>query len=573
MKYIPYLMYMKRVMKMMKSKWLWILAFTVLVVSNGCSMREEDGTLNNFYPIIPKPMKLVEKNGQFVFSPKTKVLYFPDSDEIKGIADYFVEMLHRSGGLNIKVKPVSTPVSSKNSLLMVLDTTLNLEPEGYVLNIKSGKIEIRAKESSGLFYAIQTLRQLLPPQIESAINLENLVFKVPCAEIIDQPRFSYRGLHLDVARHFFPKDSIFRFLDLMAFYKYNTFHFHLTDDQGWRIEIKKYPKLTSVGAWRKETQIDDGINNPDTPIKYDGKRYGGYYTQDDIREIVAYAKKLNINIIPEIEMPGHAVAALASYPYLGCTGDTIEVSPRWWLHYDIFCAGKESTFKFLEDVLNEVMELFPSKYIHIGGDEVPKDRWEKCSNCQARIKAEGLKDEKDLQTYFIARIEKFLNAHGRRIIAWDDILEGGYRSDAVVMPWHGDGSEGAKSAVELGHDVIMTPASYCYFDFYQGEMEKEPLANDCGITSLGKVYSFEPIPKDMCINERQHILGAQANLWTEDIPTMSHVEYMEYPRACALAEVLWTKEDEKDYKDFLNRLSVNLEHLRILKVNFRELDK
>ncbi len=534
------------------------------IVFTGCSNK---GDHVNVYPIIPKPVSLIPAKGQFVFTPQTKVLFYPENKELKDIGAFFAGFLTRSAGFPMEIAPAARPAVSKHDLVMVVDTTLDMNPEGYLLTITPKTIEIKAKEPRGVFYAIQTLRQLLPPQVESVTKVENMAFTVPCAKIKDQPRFPYRGLHLDVGRHFFPKDFIIRYLDLMALYKYNTFHWHLTEDQGWRIEIKKYPRLTKVGAWRKETLVGHWGQKPE---KYDGKRYGGYYTQEDIREVVAHAKKLYITVIPEIEMPGHSLAALASYPYLGCTGGPYEVATHWGVFKDIYCAGNDSTFKFLEDVLTEVMDLFPSKYIHIGGDETPKDRWKKCPKDQARIKAEGLKNENELQSYFISRIEKFLNAHGRNIIGWDEILEGGLAPNATVMSWRG--IKGGIAAAKMNHDVIMTPGAYCYFDHYQGDPKKEPLAIG-GFLPLKKVYSYEPVPEELTPAQQKHILGAQGNVWTEYIATPDYVEYMVYPRACALSEVDWTPAGEKNYDDFLIRLKSNLKHLKVMGVNYRPLDK
>ncbi len=532
----------------------------------GCTGKDTSQVKENAYPVIPKPVKLVKSSGQFTFTPQTEIKYYPDHAGLKDIGEYFSGMLNRSGGFTMDVAPAARPRAAKNSLLMVLDTTLDMNPEGYLLNITPKTIEIKAKEPRGIFYGIQTLRQLLPPQVEGAAKAENVTFSVPCANIEDQPRFPYRGLHLDVGRHFFPKDFILRYLDMMAMYKYNTFHWHLTEDQGWRIEIKKYPKLTQIGSCRKETLV--GSWEGEKEARYDGKKDCGYYTQEDIKEVVAHAKKLYITVIPEIEMPGHSLAALASYPQLGCTGGPYEVATHWGVFKDIYCAGNDSVFTFLENVLTEVMDLFPSKYIHIGGDEAPKDRWEKCPKCQARIKAEGLKDEHELQNYFISRIEKFLNAHGHNIIGWDEILEGGLAPNATVMSWRG--IKGGIAAAKMKHDVIMTPNSYCYFDYYQGDKDKEPLAIG-GFLPLKKVYSYEPVPAELTPEEQKYILGAQGNVWTEYMATPDYVEYMVYPRACALSEVDWTPAGEKDYDDFVNRLKANLQHLKVMGVHYRPL--
>ena len=542
--------------------------FIVSVVLAGCNNSGKPAVTENVYPVIPKPVKLEPQRGRFLFTSDTRITYYPDNGELQNIGEFFSGMLARPAGFTLPVMVAEKDASVPNTLFLSLDTTLSMNDEGYLLDITTRAIEVKARTPRGIFYGIQTLRQLLPPQVESTAKVEKVAFSVPCANIEDQPRFPYRGLHLDVGRHFFPKDFILRYLDVMALYKYNTFHWHLTEDQGWRIEIKKYPKLIQIGSCRKETVVGHWKSKGEN--KYDGKEYCGYYTQEDIKEVVAHAKKLYITVIPEIEMPGHSLAALASYPQLGCTGGPYEVATHWGVFKDIYCAGNDSVFSFLEDVLTEVMDLFPSKYIHIGGDEAPKDRWEKCPKCQARIQAEGLKDEHELQNYFISRIEKFLNAHGRNIIGWDEILEGGLAPNATVMSWRG--IKGGIAAAKMKHDVIMTPGNYCYFDHYQGDKDKEPLAIG-GFLPLKKVYSYEPIPAALTPDEQKYILGAQGNVWTEYMATSDYVEYMVYPRACALSEVDWTPAGEKDYDDFVNRLEANLQHLKVMGVHYRPLDE
>ncbi len=375
---------------------------------------------------------------------------------------------------------------------------------------------------------------------------------VPAVEIIDSPRFSWRGMHLDVGRHFFPISFVKRYIDLLAMHKMNRFHWHLTEDQGWRIEIKKYPKLTQIGAWRSESLVG---HYTDEPRKYDGVRYGGFYTQDEIREVVAYAAKRFITVVPEIEMPGHSVAALAAYPELACTDGPFEVEKLWGVHEDVYCAGKESTFAFLQDVLTEVMGLFPSTYIHIGGDECPKTRWKAHDLDQKRIKEENLKDEHELQSYFVKRIERFLSSYNRRLVGWDEILEGGLPPAATVMSWRG--FEGGIEAANSGHDVVMTPTSHCYFDYYQSEnTESEPLAIG-GFLPLSKVYHFEPMPPEIDPEKAHHILGGQGNVWTEYMKTEDKVEYMVLPRMSAMSEVLWTQESDRSYKGFVARLEMS----------------
>lgn len=436
------------------------------------------------------------------------------------------------------------------SLALVRPDTL-LPAEWYSLTITPKTITIHAVEEAGLYRGSRTLIQLL----EQGRTTGSL----PCLTITDYPRFPWRGMHLDVCRHFFPVEFVKKYIDLLARYKMNSFHWHLTEDQGWRIGIKSHPKLTEVGAWRKGSQV-----GPYSRRAYDSIPYGGFYTQEEIREVVAYAAARHINVVPEIEMPGHAMAALAAYPQLGCTGGPYEVQRGWGVFEDVFCAGNDSTFAMLEDVLTEVMELFPSEIIHIGGDECPKDQWKKCAKCQSRMKTEGLKDEHELQSYFIQRIEKFVNAKGRKIIGWDEILEGGLAPNAAVMSWQG--TEGGIAAARSGHYAVMSPGSHCYFDHYQGDPANEPLAIG-GYTTVQKVYGYEPIPAELKPAEHKYILGAQGNVWTEYILTSDHVEYMAVPRMLALAEVLWSPKEKRNEADFLQRLEKEFLMLDEMKVN------
>ncbi|MCW5898386.1 MAG: family 20 glycosylhydrolase [Flavobacteriales bacterium] len=433
--------------------------------------------------------------------------------------------------------------------LMDVDTLM--PSEGYRLTIRPNEIEVMAPSSVGLFRGSRTLVQLLEQGRSPGA--------LPCLTIIDHPRFPWRGMHLDVCRHFFQAGFVKKYIDLQARYKMNTFHWHLTEDQGWRIEIKKHPKLTEVGAWRSGSQI-----GPYAAQTFDNERYGGFYTQDEIREVVAHAARRHVTIVPEIEMPGHAMAALASYPHLGCTGGPYEVQRGWGVFDDVFCAGNDSVFTFLEDVLTEVMDLFPGEYIHIGGDECPKTRWKSCPKCQARMKAEGLKDEHELQSYFIRRIERFVNSKGRKIIGWDEILEGGLAPNAAVMSWRG--TEGGIAAARAGHHAVMSPGSHCYFDHYQGDPANERVAIG-GYTTVQKVYGYEPIPAELKPGEQRYILGAQGNVWTEYILSPEHVEYMAVPRMLALAEVLWTPEEKRDEADFLRRLEAEFPRLDDLDVH------
>jgi hexosaminidase len=416
-----------------------------------------------------------------------------------------------------------------------------------------------------LFYGVQTLLQLLPPEIYSTNEVGGVKWQAPCVEIQDWPRFKWRGFMLDVSRHFFNKSEVETVLDLMAIHKLNTFHWHLVDDQGWRIEIKKYPKLTEIGAWRPGVGFDFPSNST---TAYDASgRYGGFYTQDDIREVVKYAAARHIMVVPEIEMPGHSTAALKAYPEYSCAGGPFEPQLTGGIFDGIYDPAKEQTFHFLDDVLGEVIPLFPGKYIHIGGDEVPKDTWKKSRDCQDLMKREGLKNEDELQSWFTRRIEKIVSAHGRTMIGWSEILQGGLAENAAVMDWLGDGKEAAGT----GHDVVMTPTGYCYFDFYQSSNRvAEPKAATWGgLLTLSKLYSYDPAPKGFPPEWASHILGTQGNLWTELVPNLSHAEYMMFPRACALAEVGWSSRSARNWDDFMRRLQVQAQRFDKMGVNYR----
>ena len=502
--------------------------------------------------LIPQPNELKTNAGHFAFNQSTVFYVSPELDKNSlSIIDSFAQNLNAISGFQTTSQPLEgTEALPKKNI--VFKANKDIVPEGYELSIQPDAVIIQASDRSGIFYAIQTLKQLLPTAIYGDQPTSDAQWTLPCMEIKDAPRFGYRGLHIDVARHFFPKEEMKKILDLMALHKQNTLHWHLTDDQGWRIEIKKYPRLTEIGSIRNKTMIRKEWDN------YDTTPYGGFYTQEDIKEVVKYAEERCINIIPEVDLPGHMMAALAAYPDLGCTGGPYEVSGQWGVRDDVLCPGKEKTFTFIEDVLTEVMELFPSEYIHIGGDECPKVRWEKCPKCQARIKELGLKADKDhtaeqrLQSYIINYAEQFLNGKRRQIIGWEEILEGGLAPNATVMSWRG--IEGGIEAVKHKHDAIMTPSSFLYFDYYQTmDTDNEPPAIG-GYVPLEKVYSYEPVPQILTPEEAKHIVGIQANLWTEYIPTYSQVEYMELPRMAALSEVQWTMPEKKEYADFLKRL-------------------
>lgn len=499
-----------------------MLLMAVFILS--CSEKKSESSSSGLINIIPYPNKVLLGKGHY----KADQLTFFMPEGYGSLADLMPNLIKGSSKSESK---------EKASLDFVIDNTF--AEEAYKLDVGEKGIVITSKNAVGALYGIQSLRQLLPT--DGSIN-------VPFVNIDDKPRFAYRGMHLDVGRHFFDVAFIKKYIDLLSMYKINNFHWHLTEDQGWRIEIKKYPKLAEIAAYRPETLI--GHYN-DQPQKFDGNRYGGFYTQEEVKDIVSYAMARNINVIPEIEMPGHAQAAVAAYPELGCTGKQVQVATKWGVFDDVFCPN-EKTFQFLEDVLTEVMALFPSKYIHIGGDECPKTQWMTNPLCQSIIKKEGLKDEHGLQSYFIQRIEKFLNSKGRQIIGWDEILEGGLAPNATVMSWRG--IEGGKEAAKQKHNVIMTPTDYCYFDYYQSKSPKEPLAIG-GFLPLQKVYSYDPIPSNMPKEDVAYIIGAQANLWTEYLDAPEKVEYMILPRMQAMAEVGWTLPENKSYELFVKRLN------------------
>ena len=493
--------------------------------------------------IVPYPNQLEPGCGAFPVKDSPVVCDSrADERTQRAVAEFAAQLARTSGGRNPVTVADKLPGSG---IRFAVDETL--PEEGYKLDITKSGVEVRASHFPGFFYAVQSLKQLLPAAVYGTEPAPGEDWRLPGLAITDAPRFGYRGMHLDVARHFFSVDEVKRYLDVMAVHKLNTFHWHLTDDQGWRIEIKRYPKLTSVGSIRNKTIIRKERDN------YDHTPYGGYYTQDEIRDIVAYAADRAITVIPEVDLPGHMLAALTAYPELGCTGGPYEVWGRWGVAEDVLCPGQEKTFEFLENVLDEVIGLFPSELIHIGGDECPKVRWEKCPRCQARIRQLGLKDkdgytaEHYLQGYVTDRIGKFLAARGRRIIGWDEILEGQAPADAIVMSWRG--SAGGIKAAKLGHDVIMTPNSHLYFDYYQSpDADAEPFGIG-GCVTLDKVYSFDPMA-DLAPAEQRHILGVQANIWTEYIATDEHLEYMLLPRLAALSEVQWCQPGVKDWKRF-----------------------
>jgi hexosaminidase len=496
------------------------------------------------YPIIPWPRSLDEQVGAFVPGPGLRVSV--SNGAARAAADLLVGYLRDLTQLDVTV-------GTGGTIVLRLGSDAPDGAEAYRLEVTPQGIEVAARDPRGLFYGIQTLRQLIAASPQA----------VPAVRILDAPRFAYRGLHLDVGRHFFPVEFIKKYIDLLAAFKLNTFHWHLTEDQGWRLEIKKYPKLTEVGAWRKETIVGHARRGPKG---YDGVPHGGFYTQEQAREVVAYARDRGVTVLPEIEMPGHSLAALAAYPEYANVPGPFEVRTTWGISEEVF-APSEGTFRFLEDILREVMAIFPSEYIHIGGDEAPKRRWKESPLAQEIIKKEKLAGEDELQSWFIRRIERFLNTHGRRLIGWDEILEGGLAPDATVMSWRG--TKGGIAAAKQGHDVVMAPQEDLYFDHYQADPEHEPLAIG-GLTPIEDTYRYEPVAAELSASEARHVLGPQACVWTEYMPTTEQVEYMAYPRALALAEIAWSPREARDWASFSARLPAGQRYLDVLRVRYRK---
>lgn len=504
--------------------------------------------------IIPKPAQLTLNKGSFSIDKSTKIIVH---DSLSKVANLLVDKVKSATGIQITFGK-----NGQNNTIEFIAKE-GLKNEAYELNVTTKKITIAANSLGGYLYGVQSLLQLLPAQIYGNNTKVDLI--VPAVEIKDEPRFKHRGLMLDLSRHFFPKEYILKTIDRLAMHKMNVLHLHLVDDQGWRMEIKKYPKLTEVAAWRVD-QEDKHWNARITNDPKDKGTYGGFLTQKELKEIVAYAAQNNIQVIPEIEMPAHVTCVMAAYPELSCFEKPVAVpSGGVWPITDIYCAGKETTFEFLEDVLTEVMEVFPSKYIHIGGDEATKTNWKKCPHCQKRMQTEGLTDVHELQSYFVKRMEKFINSKGKKLIGWDEILEGGLAPEATVMSWRG--FKGGVEAAKQGHDVIMTPGDFCYFDHYQGPQNQEPLAQG-GYVPLHKVYQFDPITEELSDKDAKHILGAQANLWAEYIPTTQHSEYMIYPRLAALSETIWSPKELRDWNDFAGRLKTQFKRYEELGINY-----
>lgn len=501
--------------------------------------------------IIPEPAEMTISKGVYRISSKTPVYVNESRPELVDVANYLIERIEASSSLRLDVQQIDHDPGK--GIYLHSDAPVNTgNPEGYELIVSGNGISINGLSARGVFYGIQSLLQMLPPEIygnEEVLSGKDLV--VPIVTIRDEPRYAWRGMHLDVGRHLFPVEFLKKYIDLIAMHKMNVFHWHLTEDQGWRIEIQKYPGLTEIGAWR-ETE--------------NGEKYGGFYTQDQIQEVVEYAKSRFVDVMPEIELPGHSVAALAAYPELSCTDGPFKVRTAWGVSEDVYCAGKEETFNFLEDVIDEVVELFPFEYFHIGGDECPKVRWEECDDCQKRIRDENLKDEHELQSYFIGRIEKYLATKNKKLVGWDEILEGGLAPNATVMSWRGE--EGGIAAAKQKHNVIMTPNPFLYFDYYQGDPKTEPKAIG-GFLPMEKVYSYNPTPDALSKAEAGYILGAQGNVWTEYIATTEKIEYMALPRMCALAELVWTPQELRDYEKFTYRMGAHYARLDAMDVNYR----
>ena len=534
------------------------LLFTIGIVSILFSCKEP--VPRPVVRIVPLPAEIADQEGLFTLTSSTKIGISSESDQMRQIASFLTSHTEKYYGFNNSV--VISEKGDKGSVFLKFDENLKLGKEDYHLSVTSDGVLIEAATPNGLFYGIQTLIQLMPSTPKQAAEII-----LPGVEIKDSPRFSWRGIQLDVSRHFMPKEFILKYLDYMAMHKLNIFNWHLTDDQGWRIEIKKYPRLTEVGSVRKTTMIGH-INNP---TGTDTIPSGGYYSQNDIREIVTYASQRFITIIPGIEMPGHALAALAAYPELGCTGVLYEVATRWGTFNDVYCPGKEGTYTFMKDVIAEMTTLFPGKYIHIGGTDCSEVRWEKCTQCQLKMKTDSMGAVHDLHNYFVRRIGKTLDSLGREMIGWDEIVKDTLITKAVVMSWRGQ-TEGI-AAIKRKLQTVMSPAKFCNFDQYQTNPRGEPLAVG-GLLTLEQVYNFEPVPEDLSKQESRYILGAQANVWTQYMKTPEYVEYMTFPRAAALSEVLWSTKASRNYPWFKKRMLEQIkrydaEGIRYCKTEFK----
>lgn len=518
----------------------------------GCSRPDRESVIS----VIPEPSMVSPAEGTFRIKPSTKIYLSGLDSETEHVAGMLNGYLKTSAGIELEV--VVTDRLPDAEGIWFLQSSQG--PEAYAIRVEQERMIIEFGDGAGAFYGMETLLQLLPPQVLSGERARGIRLEMPCCIIEDAPRFRYRGMHIDVCLHYFDVDFLKRYIDLMAFHKLNRFHWHLTDDQGWRLEIKKYPLLTEKGQWRKETVIGSLKSGV-----YDGIPHGGYYTQEQVRELVKYAADRYVTIIPEIEMPGHALAAIACYPELSCgLEDHYETATRWGVFKQVYCP-KEETFKFLEDVFDEVFELFPTTLVHIGGDECPKASWKRCPHCQALIKRLGLKDEYELQSWFVTRMEKYINSKGHEIIGWDEILQGGLAPNAKVMSWLGE--EGGIKAAKQHHEVVMAPYPKYYLDYWQADPDSEPLAMG-GPTTLKTMYEYNPVPDVLTAEERRFIIGVEGCLWTEYVSTPEHAEYMAWPRMCAIAESAWSNFDRKDWDSFTRRMETHFLRLDALNVNY-----
>lgn len=532
-----------------------VLMFTFGAMPQGYAQKDNNSQKREI-SIIPLPLSIQQQAGNFQLNSKTTIYVDPGDAELKLLAGMLADQLQTTTSIKVPVVEKAGGQKKKNAIVLTKKQAADsLGKEGYSLNVRPENIVLQAPQGNGIFYGLQSIFQLLPTQADGSMANKNV--SIPAVSIIDKPRYGWRGMMLDVGRYFYPVDFIKKFIDYMAMHKLNTFHWHLTEDHGWRIEIKKHPKLTEVGAYRKGTQVN-------SPKHIDYRPHGGYYTQEQIKELVAYAAERYVNIVPEVDMPGHTMAMLAAYPEISCTGN-IEMPLQWGIKEDILCAGNEKTYAIVEDVLSEVAELFPSPIIHIGGDEAPKKRWKECPKCQARIKKENLKDEHELQSYFIKRVENFLLTKNKRIIGWEEIMEGGLAPNAAVMSWLGIKS--GIAAAKQGHPVVMSPTEFLYLDYYQNYPALEPKAIG-GLLTVEKVYSYEPTPAELTPEEAKYILGTQGNVWAEYIHSPEKVEYMAYPRGAALAEVAWTQPILKNWDNFKKRLEKQYERYDDLGINY-----
>lgn len=548
-----------------------LIVFVCVLLAAGTAFAKKETAKSSAHAIIPRPTTFVAKSGNFVFYPETLIVY--TSDEAKPVAKYFSSEIAKATGM--KLKTASKGVG-KTTVRLEIKKNAKTGDEGYTLDVSSTRINVVAKTPAGLFYGLQTVRQMMPPQIYSREPVkEKVTWSLPCAQITDKPRFGWRGANVDCARHFFSKEAIKRFIDTISWHKMNRFHWHLTEDQGWRIEIKKYPKLTEVGAWRSNLLIQENPNfvKEDSPHWKNGL-YGGFYSQKDVREIVEYAQERFVTIVPEIDVPGHSSAALLAYPEYSCDGKPPAGLPLGGgVFSKVYCPGKEKTFTFLEDIFSELIELFPGEYVHIGGDECPKTAWQACSDCQKRIKTEhlsasgGFSAEERLQSYFIGRIQKFLEKKGKKVIGWDEIVEGGIPKGCTVMHWREQTD--VKIAPRAGHDLIVATRPKCYYNWAYSEDDKPFVLSQGRVMPMRQAWDFDPVPKGLSEKEKKHVLGAQACFWGEKTPNEKVLEFHYFPRLCAMSEATWSDRDGRDYQEFLSRVKVQQQRYICAGVNAR----